>query len=284
MIDITVILAVHNRRELTSSFLNSITTQSFPADKYKIVVVDDGSNDGTSEMITEQYNSVILLRGDGSLFWSASTNLAIKYAIDNLKPKYFITVNDDTEVDYYFVEELYKAARANYKSIIGCFSYDIEDKQKLLYDGSVVNWYNGRINELNSKEKNNVSKLYIPLTYYIGRGVLIPTEVYEECGLYDFINFPQSWADNELIFRAKRHGYRVMSTPNAIQYIYSDKSQHLKLKKNKTIINFCDYLFKQKGGGNVILYSKYVINSYPLKGIPISLLSGVLSRVIGYWR
>lgn len=284
MIDIIVLLAVHNRKQLTFNFLKSITNQSFPAGKYKIIVVDDGSTDGTYEMINNEYKNVILLRGDGSLFWTASTNLAIKYAMDNFRPKYFITVNDDTEVDYYFIEELYRAALDNYKSIIGCFSYDIEDKKKLLYDGSVVNWFTGRINELNSNYRGNQEKSYLPLTYYIGRGVMIPADVFKKYGLYDEVNFPQSWADNELIFRAKSHGFKVFSTRKAVQYIYIDESKHLKLKKNRTITNFFNYLFVQKGGGNILLYSKYVIKSYPVWGVPTCLLSGILSRLIGYWK
>jgi GT2 family glycosyltransferase len=284
MIDIILLLAVHNRKQLTFNFLKSITTQSFPNERFKIIVVDDGSTDGTSEMIEELYKDVILLKGDGSLFWTASTNLAIKYALDNFDPKFFITVNDDTEVDYYFTEELYAAAINNSKSIIGCFSYDIDDKKKLLYDGSVVNWFTGRICELNSNCKDNIDKLYIPLTYYIGRGVLIPSDVYKEHGLYDAVNFPQSWADNELVFRAKFHGYKVLSAPKAVQYIYNNESPHLKLKKDKSVNNFLNYLFIQKGGGNIISYSKYVIKSYPFWGVPLSLLFGILSRVIGYWK
>lgn len=284
MIDIIILLAVHNRKQLTFNFLKSITTQSFPNERFKIIVVDDGSTDGTSEMIKKHYQDVILLRGDGLLFWTGSTNFAINYALDNFDPKFFITVNDDTEVDYYFTEELYAAAINNSKSIIGCFSYDIDDKKALLYDGSVVNWFNGRICELNSNSKDNIGRSYIPLTYYIGRGVLIPAAVFKEHGLYDADNFPQSLADNELIFRAKSHGYKVLSTRKAIQYIYKNESKHLKLKKNKTINNYFNYLFVQKGGGNIISYIKYVIKCYPVLAIPGCLLVGIFSRVIGYWK
>ncbi|MCF2518423.1 glycosyltransferase family 2 protein [Dyadobacter sp. CY351] len=282
MTKICVVLAVHNRKVLTQNFLDSISRQSFQ--DYKIIVVDDGSTDGTSEMIKANFPNVKLISGDGTLWWTASTNLAVKYAIDSLKAEYICTVNDDTEVDFYFLEELYNAAKGIDKAIVGCFAYDIENRSKLLYDGSTVNWLTGKINVLNSEGKNNKDKDVLPVTYYIGRGVLIPSTVFKEAGFYDEKNFPQSWADNDLIFRAKEKGYKVFSAKKAKQFIYADESSHLKLKRAKTLSNFKRYLFKQQGGGNVIAFSKYVTKNYPWYGIPSSLINGILSRILGYWK
>ena len=279
---IAVVLAVHNRKQLTDRFLASITKQSL--DSYVVIVVDDGSTDGTSEMINEKYSDVQLLRGDGSLWWSASTNMAIKYALQEFNPDYICTMNDDTEADYHFLEELYKVAHTHPKSIVGCFSYDIKNPTNLLYDGSCVNWITGRISEVNSDKAYNKNRNIIDVTYYIGRGVLIPSDVFRQCGLYDAERFPQSWADNDLIFRAKRQGYKVLSTRRAIQYIYHDESTHLHLKKRLTINNYIKYLFLNQGGGNILVYSKYVIRSYPWYGVPTSLVTGVISRVLGYWN
>jgi len=282
MIKIAVVLAVHNRKALTDRFLKTIIEQSF--DGYKVIIVDDGSTDGTSEMITEKYPDVHLLHGDGSLWWSASTNMAINYAMHEFKPEYICTMNDDTEADYHFLEELYKVARANEKTIVGCFSYDIKKPDKLLYDGSCVNWLTGRISDVNSDKEINKNKNVIDVTYYIGRGVLIPSNVFSQCGLYDAERFPQSWADNDLIFRAKKRGYKVLSAKQAIQYIYHEESTHLHLKKKVSLKNYINYLFMNRGGGNILVYSKYVLHSYPWYGIPTSLVTGIMGRVLGYWK
>lgn len=282
MTKVTVVLAVHNRCKLTERFLETILSQSFT--DYQTVVVDDGSTDGTYEMISQKFPSVHLIKGDGNLWWTKATNIGVRYAIDQLHTEYICTMNDDTEVDYHFIEEIYNAAKNNAKSIVGCFSYDITNREKLLYDGSIINWLTGRITTVNSDRKAYSGQELIPVTYYVGRGVIIPAEVFGECGYYDEKNFPQSWADNDLIFRANAKGYKIFSSRKALQYIYPDESKHIKLKKRKSINNFINYLFKNQGGGNIILFSKYVVKNYPWYGVPTSLIGGILRRSLGYWK
>lgn len=282
VVEITVVIAVYNRCSLTEHFLKTITSQSF--NNYQIVVIDDGSIDGTYEMIEQNFPKIHLIRGDGNLWWSGATNVGVKYAMHNFDTKYICTMNDDTEVDYYFIEELYKAAQVNSKAIVGCFSYDIKNRTKLVYNGSRVDWWTGKISTVNQSENIDSENSLIPVTYYIGRGVLIPSQVFIDCGFYDEVNFPQSLADNDLIFRAKRLGYSVYAARNARQYIYTDESKHLKLKMDRKITSFIKYLFINQGGGNVLTYTKYIIRNYPWYGIPSALLNGILSRTLGYWK
>jgi len=281
MKSVAVVMGVHNRCVMTKEFLYSLRQQTF--EDFVTIVVDDGSTDGTSEMIKEWFPEVVLLKGDGSLWWSASTNWAIKYAIENYDVQYVCTVNDDTILHENFLLGLYNAAIRQDNVIVGAFSYDILNKEALLYNGSVVNWLTGSINTVNALDQRCSNGNLIGLTYYIGRGVMIPVTVFKEVGYYDSVRFPQSWADNELVFRARRKGYHIVSTQDAKQFIYSDESKHLKLKADKSWTNYIRYLFKQQGGGNVIAYSKYIIRSYPWYGIPSSLTTGVIKRVVGYW-
>ncbi|MFH0832883.1 MAG: radical SAM protein [Candidatus Aenigmatarchaeota archaeon] len=49
--DVSVIIPTHNRKKLLKNCLISLFNQMYSKDKYEIIVVDDGSNDGTEEMI-----------------------------------------------------------------------------------------------------------------------------------------------------------------------------------------------------------------------------------------
>lgn len=49
--EVTVVIPTCNNRDVLRRTLETLQTQAFPHDRYEIVVVDDGSTDGTAEMI-----------------------------------------------------------------------------------------------------------------------------------------------------------------------------------------------------------------------------------------
>jgi glycosyltransferase involved in cell wall biosynthesis len=49
--DISVIVPTYNRRDLLADLLTSLATQTLVADRWELIVVDDGSTDGTPEML-----------------------------------------------------------------------------------------------------------------------------------------------------------------------------------------------------------------------------------------
>jgi glycosyltransferase involved in cell wall biosynthesis len=48
---VSVVIPTHNRRELLKATLESLFEQSYPKDRYEIIVADNASTDGTEEMI-----------------------------------------------------------------------------------------------------------------------------------------------------------------------------------------------------------------------------------------
>ena len=56
--EISVIIPTHNNRRVLERAIEALLDQTFPRDQYEIVIVDDGSTDGTAEMIDRHRGSV----------------------------------------------------------------------------------------------------------------------------------------------------------------------------------------------------------------------------------
>ena len=74
---ISVVIPTFNRISLVERAIDSVLKQSL--NPYEIIVVDDGSDDGTSEMINNKYKSIKLIQQQNNGV-SAARNNGIKHA------------------------------------------------------------------------------------------------------------------------------------------------------------------------------------------------------------
>jgi GT2 family glycosyltransferase len=94
---IVAMMACHNRRESTVRCLSSLAGQTRTAD-LTVVLVDDGSTDGTAEAAAAAWPGISVIRGDGSLFWARAMALAEKQA-KTARPDFLLWLNDDVALD-----------------------------------------------------------------------------------------------------------------------------------------------------------------------------------------
>ena len=70
---VSVIIGTYNRRDLLARTLPTVLTQDFPAHEYEVVVVVDGSTDGTIEFLRDLrppcVRRSVSLAGNCSFFW-----------------------------------------------------------------------------------------------------------------------------------------------------------------------------------------------------------------------
>lgn len=97
-----VLVACHDRRETTLAGLEALeAASSAPGAEsvdWQVVLVDDGSLDGTSEAVALRFPGIRILRGDGRLFWNGATRLAFETALRD-SPDLFLWLNDDVRLD-----------------------------------------------------------------------------------------------------------------------------------------------------------------------------------------
>jgi N-acetylglucosaminyl-diphospho-decaprenol L-rhamnosyltransferase len=90
---VSVIITSYNARDILSDCLQSIYLNP-PRESFEILVVDDASTDGTSDMVRGSFPAVRLLRNDINRQYTFSNNRAIAEA----RGEYLYLLNNDTIV------------------------------------------------------------------------------------------------------------------------------------------------------------------------------------------
>jgi len=275
---IYIITPVFNRKNFTKNYLEALSQQT--NQNFKTIIVDDGSTDGTVEMIEKNFPNVILLKEKGDLWWAEATNIGVKYAI-NEGADYIMTLNDDTLPLENYIENMYKAIEKVPNALLGAFAIDAYT-EKPVYGGEILNWKTTKYENLLNKYSE--SELYglKDVNVFPGRGLIIPSKVFEKIGLYDSKNFSQTVADLDFTCRAYNSGFKIYCNYDAKIKIYPDESGGVKLVKNRSLKNYYNHLFGIRGGGNIIWFTKFTLKNAPLLYLPSYLLIGLSKRIFLY--
>jgi GT2 family glycosyltransferase len=192
---IAVLLTCHNRKDKTLQCLQALYAQQGLEVNYHIEVflVDDGSTDGTTKSIQNQFPAVNIISGDGNLYWNRGMHKAWQTASDTKDYDYYVWLNDDTFLFKNALRCLLNSAQfSNDKSVI-CGSTLSLETNSISYGGfskdSKMLIPNGKLQEV----------------YAInGNCVLIPRYVFKTIGLLDK-RFPHAIGDFEYGLRIRKN-------------------------------------------------------------------------------
>ena len=210
---VTVVTPVHNRIEHTLAYLASLERATYP--NLEVVVVDDGSTDGSAAAIRERFPAVVLLSGDGSLWWSGATNLGVDHALA-AGSDYVITLNNDVEVDPDFVGALLACARSRPRALVGSKVSYRDDRGRVWFFGAEFDRRSGDIRLLGGHEEDFPEAREAEML--TGMGMLVPAGAFGDVGLFDVRAFPQYLADSDFSLRAKARGWALLVEPRATVY------------------------------------------------------------------
>jgi GT2 family glycosyltransferase len=210
-----IIVLTYRMREVALSCIRSLFSLTYP--NYRLVIVDNGSVDGTEEMIRDEFPELALIQTGSNLGYTGGNNKGIEYAIEH-GADYVLILNPDTVViNPVFLDEMVEHAQANPGvGIAGprVFLREIGRVQNtVLFPPGLwrnsINWIRYRIKPESLFLSGDKAMEPEVLN---GVCLLINTACLRQIGLFDE-NIFMYIEDADLDYRAYRHGWRVKYLP-----------------------------------------------------------------------
>jgi glycosyltransferase involved in cell wall biosynthesis len=205
-----VLIPVYNRQATTIQCLNALQKNG-DLQHYRVVVIDDGSTDGTSVAIQKTFPTVTILTGNGDLWWTGAMRLGMDYAYQN-GADIVIWLNDDClplpgTLDT-LVQVLQTQIEGQQAGGIAAAACTLTPSNQLLETGFRQRQrYTAHPGEL------------IAVEGVTGYCVALSRTVLDRIGLPDAARFPHYCGDDMYTLKASRAGFPVCIVGDALAQI-----------------------------------------------------------------
>jgi GT2 family glycosyltransferase len=206
-----VVVLSWNRCEDTLACLESLTQVDYP--DLRLLVVDNGSSDGTPKAISHQFSDVGLIVNDRNLGFAAGCNVGIRHALAR-GADHVLLLNNDTLVDPAVVHHLVSLVGPDVGMIAPKIYYATEPTRI---------WSIGGMRHPLTIEKTGDACRQIDVgqwgdvlerDYFVGCALLVSRRLLTEVGLFDE-RFFMYYEDSDLSLRARRAGFKLLLSPQA---------------------------------------------------------------------
>jgi GT2 family glycosyltransferase len=214
-VNIAVLMACYNRKELTRRCLAHLFEAGADAN-LDVFLVDDGSTDGTAEMVQATWPAVKITTGTGALFWSGGMNLAWSTAL-SARSDYdaFLWLNDDASLYSKGLDGMLSDLAAVRRS----------PDEPVIIVGAMQDRTGSRVTygaqEIPSKRKPlrlsvvEPSGTPAPCDTFSGNAVLITRAVVDRVGLLS-PDFQHTFSDLDYGLRARKAGVSVFGSSDYV--------------------------------------------------------------------
>jgi GT2 family glycosyltransferase len=229
------LIPVHNRLDETRGVLDCLRGQQFS--DLRIIVVDDGSSDGTAEYLRDSAPEVELISGDGSLWWGGAMTKGLAAILPRaIAGDYVLFLNNDTRFKPDYVSTLVAVSEAYGRAAVGSPLKDAGDPERFLsidvridYLRISVDGYWPHLERryqhvrpaLKPEDPSRGQQLdqlgdVVESDLLSGRGTLYPVEALRKVGSPRYRWLPHYWSDYEISARVKGAGIPLLIATRAV--------------------------------------------------------------------
>lgn len=205
--EVTIIIPNYNGKKLLQNCIETLEHQTCKA--FTLLVVDNGSEDGSVDVTSEVLDLEMIALKENTGFCGA-----VNIGIQHTRTPYFILLNNDTEAEPEFVEELLAAIKKSSR-IFSCGAMMIDYRRRNVIDNAgdyytALGWAIARGKGKAVGDFSEEKKIFS----CCGGAAIYRTDVIEEIGYLDETHFAYL-EDVDLGYRARICGYQNFYTPKA---------------------------------------------------------------------
>lgn len=210
---VSVVILNFNGKKYLDDCITSVLAQTFR--DYEVIIVDNGSSDGSVEYLETQYPWVKVVKNRENLGFAEGTNTGIRQA----KGEYILTLNNDTRMDNRFLECLIRVMKSD-GGVGICAPKMIFCDNRINSAGICISrsgaaWDRG----MSEPDKGQYDSQQEVFGSCAG-AALYRREMLEEIGLFDE-DFFLYMEDVDLAFRGRLAGWKCFYVPDAkVHHVY----------------------------------------------------------------
>jgi GT2 family glycosyltransferase len=194
-----ILLPVHSRKQITQRIITCLQQQSFQ--EYHLLLIDDGSTDGTAEMVQERIPSMTILRGQGNWWWGGSLHQGYLWLKSQSlsESTVVLLINDDTTFETSYLETAISILKSKEKALLVSTAYG-KQSQKQIDGGVFADWKHWKFHLVTEQSKINCAST---------RGLFLYASDFIRLGGFYPKMLPHYLSDYEFTVRAFRRGYTL---------------------------------------------------------------------------
>jgi GT2 family glycosyltransferase len=187
---------------------------------YEVVLIDNGSTDGSLETIKQAFPQVHSVRSETNLGVAGGRNLGVEYATRHFPYAYLFFLDNDTWVDPASLRAMVRAMEPDPRiGLVAPKGYRPTSPPLFASAGGHhINWYTGSIRTVGAGELDRGQYDDWRPPTCSGGMALIRRSVVEEIGGFDNVFNPYGWEDVDFSLRARQAGFEIRLAPTAIVY------------------------------------------------------------------
>jgi GT2 family glycosyltransferase len=254
---IYVLLPVHDRRRVTEQFVRCLLDQSDQG--FQLVLIDDGSTDGTAEAVTALLPTTIVLRGPGSWWWAGSLQEGQRWLLGRRPTADDIVViaNDDTRFDADFLAAGRAALAGSRRKLLLAQLYT-DGSGELVEVGVDVDWR--RLKTRGVKDPTAVN-------CFSTRGLFVRAVDFLDIGGFHTRLLPHYLSDYEFTIRARRQGFELASDPT-VKLWYDPTTTGIRSVSRRSVRDYLRTTISRRSVSNPIYWTTFLLLACPRRQLP----------------